>query len=302
MRFCGRVLSVFLFLLLVIGLLSAQGPASSVAAASSFEPLEHWRQAVLAGDSAALQAMYSTQPPVIIKGSITESQGPDEELKFWKERKEAGLTSLTFDDLEVKPGENKKNEQVIFQAVITSTPATGTARTWYLRAVQYWQEQKGGWRIVQVVRGELTRLELPMHSHMAHHNLFPPDADAHAELNQALAAAAKEKKHVLIVFGANWSYDCHVLDLAFHRPDLEPLVEKNYVVLHVDIGGSETKNNHDLAERFQVPLEKGVPALAVVKSDGTLLFSQRNGEFKSIRTLGPEDLEAFLEKWKRTKE
>src|SRR5260370_40923950 len=107
MRFCGRVLSVFLFLLLVIGLLSAQGPASSVAAASSFEPLEHWRQAVLAGDSAAPQAMYSTHPPVILKGSITESQRPHEELKFWKQSKEAGRTSLTFDDLEVKPSEHK---------------------------------------------------------------------------------------------------------------------------------------------------------------------------------------------------
>src|SRR5260370_2866431 len=161
MRFCGRVLSVFLFLLLVIGLLSAEGTGSSVGADSSFEALEHWRQAVLAGDSAALQAMYSTQPPVIIKGSITESQGPDEELKFWKERKEAGLTSLTFDDLEVKPGQNKKNEQVIFQAVITSTPATGTPRTWYLRAAQYWQGRQSGRLIEQVGRGQLTRLGDP---------------------------------------------------------------------------------------------------------------------------------------------
>src|SRR5260370_8721137 len=62
MRFCGRVLSVFLFLLLVIGLLSAQGPASSVAAASSFGPLEHWRRAVRAGGSPRPQPLYSPPP------------------------------------------------------------------------------------------------------------------------------------------------------------------------------------------------------------------------------------------------
>src|SRR5260370_17064936 len=59
MRFCCRVLSVFLFLLLVIGTLSAQGPASSVAAAGSFQPLEHCPPPCLARDSAALQALYS---------------------------------------------------------------------------------------------------------------------------------------------------------------------------------------------------------------------------------------------------
>src|SRR5260370_2065143 len=123
MRFCGRVLSVFLFLLLVIGLLSAQGPASSVAAASSFEPLEHWRQAVLAGDSAALQAIYSTHPPAIIKGSTTESQGPHDELKFWKERKEAGLTRLTFVNMGVITGTSKYNEKFILIAVRNSMPA-----------------------------------------------------------------------------------------------------------------------------------------------------------------------------------
>jgi ketosteroid isomerase-like protein len=283
-------LSISLFLILGTCLLSAQ--------TTTFEPLEHWRQAVLSGDAAALQSMYSTQPPVIIKGSATEAPGAGEELRFWKDRKEAGLTSLTFDDLDVKPGNDKKTTQVIFQAVLASTPAREKARVLYLRVAQSWQEQKGTWRIVQVVRGELTRLELPMHMHMMHHSLYPAEADAHAELSHALAEATRQRKRVLVVFGAGWSYDCQVLDLAFHRPDLYPLMEKHYVVLHVDTGSAD--KNVDLAERFQVPLEKGIPALAVLNSDGVLLFSQQNGEFKSARDLAPEDLEAFLEKWKGT--
>ncbi len=128
------------------------------------------------------------------------------------------------------------------------------------------------------------------------HDLYPPEADAKAELKQALGQAAKTGRRVLVVFGANWCYDCHVLDLAFHHPDLQPFLEKNYVVLHVDIGRAD--KNLDMAERFQVPLDKGIPALAVLKSDGTLLFSQKNGEFESARSLAPEDLQALLEKWK----
>ena len=36
--------------------------------------------------------------------------------------------------------------------------------------------------------------------------------------------AAKEHKRLLLVFGANWCFDCHVLDLAFQRPDLAPVI------------------------------------------------------------------------------
>ena len=45
-------------------------------------------------------------------------------------------------------------------------------------------------------------------------------------------------------------------------------------------------------------MEKGIPALVVLGSDGKLLYSQRNVEFEAARSLGPEDLLASLNKWK----
>jgi thioredoxin 1 len=98
------------------------------------------------------------------------------------------------------------------------------------------------------------------------------------------------------VFGANWCYDCHVLDLAFHRPDFAAVMQV-YKVVHVDIGDDGKKNN-DIAAEFDVPLDKGVPALAVVGSDGKLLVSQKSGEFENARALTPADLLEFLNKWK----
>jgi hypothetical protein len=47
-----------------------------------------------------------------------------------------------------------------------------------------------------------------------------------AEIKEAEEKAAKDHKRVLIVFGANWRYDCHVLDMAFQRPDLAPVLER----------------------------------------------------------------------------
>ena len=101
---------------------------------------------------------------------------------------------------------------------------------------------------------------------------------------------------MILVFGANWCYDCHVLDLAFHRPDLSAVLAQNYEVVHVDVGQGD--KNQDLMQQYDVPMAKGIPALAVLDSNGKLLYSQTSGEFEKARSLAPEDLLQFLNKWK----
>ncbi len=127
-------------------------------------------------------------------------------------------------------------------------------------------------------------------------NNAPGDADAHSEITAAEDRAAAQHKRVLLVFGANWCFDCHVLDLAFQRPDLAPIVASGYEVVHVDLG-PDAKKNADLVKQFDVPLDKGIPALAVAESDGRLVVSQKNGEFEDARSLTPAALLEFLNKW-----
>ena len=87
-----------------------------------------------------------------------------------------------------------------------------------------------------------------------------------------------------------------MLDLAFHRPDFAAAMA-SYEVVHVDIGPDVQKNG-DLAKEFQVPLDEGIPALAVLEGDGKLVVSQKNGEFEDARSPTPEALLEFLNKWK----
>ena len=126
--------------------------------------------------------------------------------------------------------------------------------------------------------------------------IYSESADAHAEIKEALKKAAAECKRVIVVFGANWCYDCHVLDAAFHRSDLAPILSANYEVVHVDIGRGE--KNQDLMKKYEVPMKRGIPGLAVLDADGKLVYSQKNGEFENARALAPEDFLAFLNKWK----
>jgi len=128
-------------------------------------------------------------------------------------------------------------------------------------------------------------------------DIYNESADAHAEIKQALTKAAAEHKRVILVFGANWCYDCHVLDKAFHSADLAPILAANYEVVHVDIGKAGEKNP-DLMTKYEVPMKRGIPGLAVLDADGKLVYSQKNGEFENARALSPEDFLAFLNKWK----
>ncbi len=125
--------------------------------------------------------------------------------------------------------------------------------------------------------------------------LYPLDADAKKEIDAALKVAGANHKRVMLIFGANWCYDCHVLDRALHEGDAGEIVQERFVLVHVDIG--EGDKNLDLAKKYKTPLDKGVPAVAILKGDGSLLYSSGDGEFESARTMMKKDLKAFLQRW-----
>jgi thiol:disulfide interchange protein len=66
--------------------------------------------------------------------------------------------------------------------------------------------------------------------------LYRADANAVADIHRALATANRQHKRVLLDFGGNWCLDCHVLDNAFHQPRIAPLLNDNFVLVHVDVG------------------------------------------------------------------
>lgn len=125
--------------------------------------------------------------------------------------------------------------------------------------------------------------------------VYDEKADAKKEIKEALVKANAEHKRLLLVFGANWCYDCHVLDFRFHQPEVRPALDKSFIVIHVDIGQGE--KNVDLANKYGVPLNKGVPAIAVVEKSGSLLFSQQHGEFENARNLPVQGILSFLQQW-----
>ena len=127
----------------------------------------------------------------------------------------------------------------------------------------------------------------------------PIPSQAKADLAAALKTAAATHKRVLVDFGGNWCGDCQVLDIYLHNPSNLPILDANFVLVHVNIGHMD--ENLDIAKEYEVPLDKGVPALAVLTEKGKLLYSQRNGQFEAMRRMESSAVTQFLLQWKPVK-
>jgi len=252
-----------------------------------FAPFEQWKAAVLAGDAAALKELYSTDPAAQVSVGVVKSTAAAD-ASFW-----LGLKARSMKTEAVRNEIRHGHISYIFRAEVQpAQPADGPAIS--ITDDQSWQQQGDHWRIISVERTDAPSLKQPADMKK---NIYPADADAHAEIKEAEGKAAQAHKRVLLVFGANWCFDCHVLDLAFQRPDLAPILVANYEVVHIDLGPDEHKNA-DLVQQYDIPLNKGIPALAVAESDGKLVVSQKNGEFEDARGLTPEALQEFLNRWR----
>ncbi|MEO6807309.1 MAG: thioredoxin family protein [Edaphobacter sp.] len=127
----------------------------------------------------------------------------------------------------------------------------------------------------------------------ANKHLYSETADAKADIAAALVRARREHKHILLDFGGNWCGDCQVLDIYYHQSPNAELLTKYFILVHVNIGNMD--KNVDVAKKYNVPITKGVPALAVIDAHGNLLYAEREKEFE--RTT-PEAITAFLNRWK----
>jgi hypothetical protein len=127
----------------------------------------------------------------------------------------------------------------------------------------------------------------------ANRQIYPDPSQAKADLAAALKTASANHKRILL------DGDCQVLDLYFHDATNRPILEANFVLVHVNIGHMDA--NVEIAEKYGIPLRKGVPALAVLDEKGALLYSQKSGEFEDMRNMQSSEVTKFLLHWKPVK-
>ncbi|MGD0683217.1 MAG: thioredoxin family protein [Terracidiphilus sp.] len=125
--------------------------------------------------------------------------------------------------------------------------------------------------------------------------IYPDPSQARTDLAAALKTAATTHKRILLDFGGNWCGDCVVLDIYFHDPANRAILDADFVLVPVNIGHMDA--NLEIARQYEVPLSRGVPALAVLDEHGKLLYSQKSGEFEAMRRMELSAVTKFLKQW-----
>jgi thioredoxin 1 len=263
---------------------------SASARAQSFPPLDQWRAAVLSGNASTLSALYTQSPAPEIVGPDKRPIPLSDEIAFWTAWKSQGLTDISAQV--AQQSDQSPDLHVIVVQLALTTKEGGKPHKQYIAMAQTWYRLNGQWRLVGSQHSAATRLRQPLEDRV----IYPPGIDANKEIADLLHSAAAAHKRVLLVFGGNWCFDCHVLDEAFHSPEIAPTLNKSFLVAHIDIG--QMDKNLDVAKKYQVPVEAGVPAIAVLDADGKLVYSQQQHQFSAARSMAPEDILAFLNKWK----
>jgi hypothetical protein len=208
-----RTIQFAVFMALSVLTAVAQSAPAATPDAATFAPFQQWMGAVLTSDAATLKALYSTDPAAQIRIK-TVMHDADSDTSFWLGMKSPSM-KVEIVRLIVRP----TRANVIFRADLSSA-----GQTIAVTDDQSWAKQGDQWRLVYAERTDAPRLAQPADMKQ---DLYPASVDAHAEIKEAEEKAAKEHKRLLRVFGANWCFDCHVLDLAFHGKELGPIVAAN---------------------------------------------------------------------------
>jgi protein disulfide-isomerase len=119
-------------------------------------------------------------------------------------------------------------------------------------------------------------------------------ADAKLDIKQALAEAATAKTPVLVVFGANWCSDCKMLAAAMKTGASAPLLSHDFKIVKVNVGRFD--KNLDVAKAYGVPLEKGIPAVAILSPSNEVLYATREGELADAQKMGDKGVYEFFKR------
>ena len=110
---------------------------------------------------------------------------------------------------------------------------------------------------------------------MAKFNLYQPAENAEQEINNAIAQAKKEGKHVFVQIGGNWCIWCaRFHDFITSDPKIDSIITSGYIVYHMNY--SKENFNVSLLTRFGYPQRFGFPVFLVLNSKGDLIQTQNS--------------------------
>lgn len=120
--------------------------------------------------------------------------------------------------------------------------------------------------------------------------------DARLAVASACREAAGSGKRVAVVFGAEWCADCDAFAQALGHRLVRPIVDAGYVVVKVSVGNRD--KNLDVMADFGMRVQDGIPAVAILEPDGSVVKAQTDGAFRNAHSLlSVAEMVSFFHAW-----
>ncbi|MGE5406655.1 MAG: thioredoxin family protein [Methanosarcina sp.] len=126
--------------------------------------------------------------------------------------------------------------------------------------------------------------------------LYDPSIDGMKQINEAVAKAKSEGKHVLIQYGGNWCPWCIKFD-AFCKSDAEisKVISENYIPVKLNYS---PENKNDASNIFLGnPTRFGFPVFIIVDGQGKVLHIQDSSLLESGQSYDQKKVLGFMRNW-----
>lgn len=129
-------------------------------------------------------------------------------------------------------------------------------------------------------------------------DIYDVHADGAAQVDSAVASATAGHKRILLVFGANWCIWCRRLHAVFEKDPTVNKALREFIVVDIDVNKRNGVNrNAAIVTKYGVPIDAGIPAIAVLDSGGRLLSLKDTGELEDGDGYSQNKMLAFLATW-----
>ena len=126
--------------------------------------------------------------------------------------------------------------------------------------------------------------------------LYDPQANAYAQIHDAVVRAKKENKHVLVQVGGNWCVWCKRLHTLMTEDDaIRNYTDSNFVVVHINY--SKENKNEQILQSLGYPQRFGYPVLVVLDERGNRLHTQNSAYLEDGKGHSAKKVLEFLKQW-----
>ena len=126
--------------------------------------------------------------------------------------------------------------------------------------------------------------------------IYHPEANAQADIDNALAKALKNKKHVFIQVGGNWCvWRIRFDKLVKENEELSKIMTENYEIVHLNY--SKENKNEEILAKLEFPQRFGFPVFVILDSTGKRIHTQNSAYLEEGAGHSTKLISEFLQQW-----